>query len=615
MLMPAKTPDRLSRVNALRSTRSLQNASEPFYDAITRLTANLFGVPNADILLIDDGGRGHASRDGVERDLSLYDLPICQETLRHAHVTVLADAAQDPRFQDDPLVTGPCAMRFYAGVPLVGSDGRTVGLLCAFGPTPRHDVTCLEIDRLGHLASVASEHLNGIRSAVYQDPVTALPSLLGMIEDVQCLLQGSDIPQKLETYAVLADVYSLADISHLVIASGVLAISQVAINSAARLKAVLPPDITLYRVGYARYIFFRIGKYCEIAELTQRCLAAFDTPLTVAEAVPIDLTPHIGIVKLGPTSDAFDLLSELIAISEEARRLRLPTLLGNASFTNKTRRTFEIINSVKFALQAEPAQFRLVYQPVIDLRQQAVTKFEALIRWNHPTLGELMPSEFLPLIESTALMPRLTMWVVDAASKQLAQWGDAASHIKIAVNIAAGDLTRDDLAADLANAMRVHGVATDRLECEVTETALISSFEQGMKNINAVRQLGIAISIDDFGAGYSNLAYLQRVPVDALKIDQSLVRSISDNSRDATIVRAAISLAHELGYKVTIEGVETSAILALVEGWGAECAQGYTISRPLEADNALQWMRDADERAGSGSMATYGRPSLIDSVL
>ena len=613
--MPAKTDDQQSRVKALRSTRCLQNASEHFYDAITRLTASLFDVPNAEILLVDDAAHGRASPSAREDDRLVRDQPLCRETLRHPDVTLVADAAQDSRFQNDPHVTGTHALRFYAGIPLLGCDGKAIGLLCAFGPTPRHTVARVEIDRLGQLASVASEHLKGIRSAAYQDAATTLPSLLRMIEDVDHFLQRADIPPTVQTYAVLVDIYALADINHLAIAIGILSISQMAITSAARLKAALPPDIVLYRVGYARYMFFRTGEYRDIADLTQRCLTVFDAPVTVGEAVPIDVTPHIGIVEMGATSDAFALTSELIAISEEARRLRVPMLLGNASFSNKTRRAFEILNSVKFALQADPAQFRLVYQPVVDLRQQAVTKFEALIRWNHPNLGELMPGEFLPLIESTALMPRLTTWVVDAVGKQLARWGNSASHIKIALNIAASDLTRDDLAADLENALRVHGVSVSRLECEVTETALISSFEQGMKNINALKQLGVAVSIDDFGAGYSNLAYLQRVAVDALKIDQSLVRSISENTRDAAIVRTAISLAHELGYKVTIEGVETETILSLVERWGAECAQGYTISRPLEATDALQWIVDAHDGLGSRLPPPRCQRSVIDSVL
>ncbi|WP_347558910.1 sensor domain-containing phosphodiesterase [Robbsia sp. KACC 23696] len=615
--MSAKPEDQHSRVDALRSTRRLRYASEPFYDEITALTAKLFQTPHADILLINAGKHWGKSRHGFACHRPFHEIPFCRHTIDTSGITVVADASLHPHFQDDPLVDADPGVRFYVGAPLYGDNDTVIGLLCAFGPTPCHTVGEIESEQLLHLAAAVSEHLKGVRAVVYQDPATALPSLPSLIEDMQHFIHDLQGRPQTEAYAVMIDVYSLADINHLVIAMGILAVSQVAITAATRLRAVLPDGVVLYRVGYARYVFFQATEYHVIADLTQRCAAAFDRPMTVGESVPIDVNPHIGVVGLHPTTDAFALASELLAISEEARRLRVPMLLGNASFSTKTRRAFEIINSVKRALQSDPPQFRLVFQPVVDLPQQAVSKFEALIRWAHPSLGELMPGEFLPLIEATALMPRLTTWVLNAAAKQLAEWGADAAHIKLAVNIGASDLMREDLGQDIVDALAPYGVATSRLECEVTETALISSFEQGIKNIAALKRLGVAVSIDDFGAGYSNLAYLQRFAVDALKIDQSLVRSISENARDAAIVRAAISLAHELGYTVTIEGVETSGILSLVDGWGAECAQGYAISRPMEAADVSAWIPPPP-------LGTTGEPvprplsdhlDIIDSIL
>ena len=233
----------------------------------------------------------------------------------------------------------------------------------------------------------------------------------------------------------------------------------------------------------------------------------------------------------------------------------------------------------------------LCYQPKLDLKQGHVCQAEALLRWQHPTLGQVSPAEFIPLAERTGSMGSLTLWVIEEAIRQIAEWAQRGMLIQLSVNISVDDLADDDLAIRVTTLLRQYQVDAQQLIFEITESAIMHNPQQALSVLEQLRGCGISLSVDDFGTGYSSLAQLQRLPVQELKIDQSFVRNLDSTSGDGVIVRSTIEMSHNLGLKVVAEGVEFEPSLKLLKLWNCDTAQGYLISRPLSAMAFEMWMR------------------------
>jgi len=233
----------------------------------------------------------------------------------------------------------------------------------------------------------------------------------------------------------------------------------------------------------------------------------------------------------------------------------------------------------------------LCYQPKLDLIHGHVRQAEALLRWQHPTLGQVSPAEFIPLAERTGSMRSMTLWVIEEAIRQIAEWAGRGLHIQLSVNISVDDLADDDLAIRVTALLMQYGVAAQQLTFEITESAIMHNPQQALSVLEQLRSCGISLSVDDFGTGYSSLAQLQRLPVQELKIDQSFIRNLDSASGDGVIVRSTIEMSHNLGLKVVAEGVEFEPSLKLLRQWKCDTAQGHLISKPLNAMAFEMWMR------------------------
>ena len=233
----------------------------------------------------------------------------------------------------------------------------------------------------------------------------------------------------------------------------------------------------------------------------------------------------------------------------------------------------------------------LCYQPKLDLKHGHVRQAEALLRWQHPTLGQVSPAEFIPLAERTGSIGSLTLWVIEDAVRQIAEWAQRGMLIQLSVNISVDDLADDDLAVRVTALLMQYRVGAEQLIFEITESAIMHNPQQALSVLEQLRGCGISLSVDDFGTGYSSLAQLQRLPVQELKIDQSFVRNLNSTSGDGVIVCSTIEMSHNLGLKVVAEGVEFAPSLKLLKQWNCDTAQGYLISRPLNAMAFEMWMR------------------------
>jgi EAL domain-containing protein (putative c-di-GMP-specific phosphodiesterase class I) len=238
----------------------------------------------------------------------------------------------------------------------------------------------------------------------------------------------------------------------------------------------------------------------------------------------------------------------------------------------------------------EEGQFDMVYQPLVNLETMSVEGVEALLRWNHPTLGELRPDSFLPLADETGLWRSINKWVLMEASAQASTWhGIFGQRFSVGINLSARQFRDMNFITELNQVLKKTGATSDFIHFEITESALMEDEEDTLRNLDGLRQLGFQVAIDDFGVGYSSLSYLRRFKVDIVKVDQSFVRD-RDPERTLPIVRTVVQLANALGMTTTAEGIETEAQLQLIREAGCNLGQGFLLSTPMSAVQITQML-------------------------
>ena len=276
--------------------------------------------------------------------------------------------------------------------------------------------------------------------------------------------------------------------------------------------------------------------------------------------------------------------------------------LGNSSFLYYSRemnlRSFERLKmegALRHALERN--EFTLHFQPQLDLASRRIVGTEALLRWEMPGHGMVSPAQFIPVAEETGLIIPIGDWVIDAVCRQLREWLDAGiAPVKVAVNLSPRQFSQN-LPRSVMRHLREHRIPPDLLELEITESMLMHNADSVVAMMQEFAGAGIMMSLDDFGTGYSSLSYLKRFPIDTLKIDQSFVRGIPDDTNDTAIAAAIIGMAKALGLRVIAEGVENEAQLAFLESAGCDEIQGYWFSRPIAADTYAQLLRITNEQA------------------
>jgi len=226
------------------------------------------------------------------------------------------------------------------------------------------------------------------------------------------------------------------------------------------------------------------------------------------------------------------------------------------------------------------------------LRTGRVTGVEALVRWHHPELGVVSPNEFISLAEEIGTIHELGAWVLREACAQGAAWERAGlPPLHIAVNVSLRQLGNDELPAQVAAALQASGLAPERLEIEITESAIAQSAERAVQILAAIRALGVRVALDDFGTGYSSLSQLRRLPIDTLKVDRAFVAELPQNHEDAAIAQAVITMGRSLGLVVVAEGVETAEQRTFLEAHDCDEMQGYLFSRPISAEECAAFIR------------------------
>jgi len=250
-----------------------------------------------------------------------------------------------------------------------------------------------------------------------------------------------------------------------------------------------------------------------------------------------------------------------------------------------------VVLEAELRAAVEADQFVLHYQPQIDLHSGRIVGAEALMRWQHPTRGLLLPAQFLPAAEESGLIIAMNTWALREACAQGAAWAHDGLSLRVGVNLTSLQFRKQDISQLIRQSLEDTGLAASALELELTEGVLIQNAESAASKIAELRDLGIRFAIDDFGTGYSSLNYLKIFRVNRLKIDRSFIRNLETSPGDTAIVRAITNLGHDLGLEVTAEGVETPEQLEAVRGLGCDEVQGFHFARPMPDDQLRDFVR------------------------
>ncbi len=313
--------------------------------------------------------------------------------------------------------------------------------------------------------------------------------------------------------------------------------------------------------------------------VVERVLALFDKAVSVA-GFSIDVTAYLGEARFpehGTT--ARTLMQHADTAIYEAKQLNRFYALYDPQLDPHRPERLSMMGELREGL--DKGQFTFFYQPKVDLSTETVTTVEALIRWIHPERGFMPTDQFIPLAEQTGNIRRLTAWALAAAVKQSRAWADKGINVKIAVNLSAHDLSNRHLPAEIANLLTAYDVSPGRIILEITESAVMQNPSQAQEILRTLNGMGLTLSIDDYGIGYSSLAYIKSLPVQEIKIDKSFVLKLADSRGDQILVKSTIELGHNLGLRVTAEGIEDRASLDILQNLGADTGQGYFINRPM----------------------------------
>jgi diguanylate cyclase (GGDEF)-like protein len=362
------------------------------------------------------------------------------------------------------------------------------------------------------------------------------------------------------------------------------------VEVATRLRAALRRGDTLARLGGDEFavLLADVPDRPSVAELAGRLQDALRRPFAL-RGVAVELEASIGVA-LCPDHgrDVNTLVQRADVAMYDAKRAQVGVATYSAERDPYSADRLGLLVELRHALVSD--ELLLHYQPKVAVDGGEVIGVEALVRWQHPTRGLLGPAEFVPLAERTGAIADLTRWVLGAALRQCRQWHDAGTELSVAVNLAAANIVDVMLPDAIAALLEHHGVPARLLECEISEHTVMADPVRAMEVLGRLRDMGLRLSLDDFGTGHSSLAYLKRLPLDEVKIDRSFVAGMTEDEGDAVIVRSTIDLARNLGLDVVAEGVENEAILRGLGALRCDIAQGFHLSRPLPAAELEAWL-------------------------
>jgi len=442
-----------------------------------------------------------------------------------------------------------------------------------------------ELDHLGQalsfMQSTVAEREERIQYQAEHDLLTGLPNRNHLYNFHERFL--AENPPR-SAFAVV--LMALEDLQQLQDLYGADFSDHVLRDTARRIVANLRAGDEAGRVGDRQILLFLPGvRPQQLSELLELVRRERGQPLVV-EGIPVTVELRLGIAFSPDHGVAFDDLQRRALLALQAARARASDhAVYELGQDERHLRQISIAGRIEEALKEH--SFSLLYQPKYSLVDERVTGVEALLRWTDRELGPVYPDEFIPIAEQTGLITALTRWVLSEALARLSEWHEADRSLGMSINLSGIDVLDRSFIAELENAVRAALIPPESLTLEITETSMMEDIDEARVNLERLRTLGLRISIDDYGTGFSSLGQLRSLPVRELKLDRSLVAEIDTQEADRRIVASTIDMAHHLGLVVVAEGVETPTILAELRAMGCDIIQGYLLAKPLSAPDLL----------------------------
>ena len=567
-LAPAfqRTPYDLERLQALQLP-SMQRAA-------------LFVVQSADGMVIDLGA---LQRDRLPNQQLLAKL-IADRATQSGQITLDAE-----RYTWASVSIPETALRLTVVKPAVVSELTTVRSLGMRLLVTAGVVIWISVWGALIITSLLTKHLRGqnarlIHQALHDD-LTDLPNRTLLYDRVeQALHRAHRDGRSLALFVMDLDRFKEVNdtLGH---HFGDLVLQQVG----KRLAAALRETDTVARLGGDEFaVLIPDADAGDAQSCAEKLLDALDRAIPM-NGMSIAVKASIGIA-LYPLhgKDAETLLQHADVAMYRAKRSNLGISLYAQDQDPHSLRRLTLIGDLREAISDD--QLVLHYQPKVNLRRRRTVGVEALVRWQHPTLGLIQPDEFIPLAEQHGLVGSLTEWVLTAAVRQCCEWRTRGIDLPVAVNLSAHSLHNLALPGQVAAILAAARLPADRLDIELTESAMMSDLTNAVLILDGLSDMGVRLSIDDFGTGLSSLSYLKRLPVNELKIDKSFVVDMAEDENNAVLVRSIIDLSHNIGRLVVAEGVEDHEVLQLLEMLGCDAVQGHYISRPCNAEDIEAWL-------------------------
>jgi diguanylate cyclase (GGDEF)-like protein len=356
---------------------------------------------------------------------------------------------------------------------------------------------------------------------------------------------------------------------------------------ALRLSEVVRDADTVARLGGDEFAILApdVGSLLDAERFAGRVHAAFDEAFQVGD-LHLHVESSIGVALLPEHADnATELMQRADTAMYAAKSTHLGALLYRPGDGGNSSERLQLLSDLRNALGTK--QLSIHYQPKIDLSTGQVIGTEALLRWNHPDRGNIPPNDFIPLAENTGLIQGLTRYVLEMVCSQMSEWdrvGTDFAHLPVAINLSARNLLEPNFDEFLEDILASHLIEPDRIELEVTESALIEDPVRSHQMMHKIAGLGVTLAVDDFGTGYTSMSQLEQMPLSTLKIDRSFTARLADDPGGATLVKAMVDLAHEFGLEVVAEGVEDAEVTARLRELGCDIGQGYLWSRPVASE-------------------------------
>jgi diguanylate cyclase (GGDEF)-like protein len=473
------------------------------------------------------------------------------------------------------------------------ADGRSIGgrhftvRFARLTLMPGQPLRCLVslIDKTAQIETEAS-----LRSEMLRDSLTGLPNRSAFNEKVEAVLEDPSF--RPGGYAVLA--VDMTRFSRVNECMGAMAGDELLITFARRLVSALRPSDVLARTSGDEFgILMRLDRGpTDALRAAERIKAVLTLPFRLSELeIRVDCAIGCALLNQG-TASADEVFRNAQFALKNAKALGT-TQIYEPVQAEAVRRRFSMETELRVAIETD--RLTLAYQPLIELKTGQIAGFEALARWTDDEGRVISPTEFIPVAEESGLIVQLGRWALAAATRTLADWDRQAGRelpIGVSVNMSPIQISRDDVAAAVSAALGASGIAGERLTVELTEGAIIQDPEAAAKALNALKRLDARVAMDDFGTGYTSLASMQLLPIDALKIDRRFIAAMMDDGDSAAIVHAILSLAKALGMETTAEGIDSAELAHGLAELGCTYGQGFYFAEALPADAALAYWRE-----------------------